>query len=533
MANLLLTQQGRQTLNRVACSLGRRRMSKRLHRAFMIAFQEYRVGGHFSVETMLNSLNPIHQDEIAQIDTLLGELGCHDQLWADRTIYVDAANGDDTTGDGSEAQPYASFGFVESLPKNVFRNILILIKGDISIEWMNWNHVIGEKGSITIAGHGAPNVVTTSAGAGPFTVTGLTAHGSPPAAYQFTVAETFGVDELYGKWIRFETGNAAGQILPVHNNTANDLWTRIGWSPAPSNGDTFVIVEPSTTVSCQAWNLECSGPKNVLDANSEASRFSLWNMKIDIAGAFNERNHFVVRNSCRTMLSFVQLNYDTGISDFCKLECDINQNSNYNTAAAAEVEGSIANLDKGVGAGSCCGFSLYRASGPTVGSVECTIQGAAKQISAIDSNGLLSVRCPVNQLNFSAFTVVECAQFSSGGFYNNYVLGYVGSSSIYLYQASGWHVGYCHLEGGGNMFKVVIGKLLLTPDTISKGTFTGHGFVFDKGNGQVVVDGNPAALVGTAGALYFAGGVGTLAFPAADAMQTDSLGNTFARIETP
>lgn len=535
MANLLASEAGLQTLNRVACYLAKRRMSRHLHRAFMIAFDEYKETGHFSLTTMLNDLNSLNQDEIAEIDYLAGLLGCHDQLWADQIIHVDAVNGDDVTGDGSADLPYASFAFTASLPRYVFRNIVILIHGDISIEAMNWDQTIGYLGSITISGYGGPSVVTTSQGAGPFTLTGVTEEGSPPAGYLLTCAETFGVDELYGKWIQMKTGAAANVILPIHRNTAvSELFIRHGFGTTPSIGDTFQIVEPPTTVTCQTWNLECKGPKNILDNASESARFALWNMNIDLTGAYNEGNNFVCRNSCRSLLSFVSLQYDATMSNFAKLESDINQNRNFSTAGITYANTGITNLDRGVaGNQTSCGLAMMKQGAVAdVGVTELYIQGAARMISALDCRGLVSIRAKMDQVTACAFTVVELAEMSSGLFWLNYVSGYAASSSFYMVAAGLWRLGECWFEGGGNVVGAEFGILDIDdPTSITiTGTFTAYGFRFGRGNAQVVVNGDPAGMAGTLGNIWFAGGVGVTAFPAANAMATDALGNTFARI---
>jgi hypothetical protein len=537
MANLLASEAGLQTLNRVACYLARRRMGRHLHRAFMIAFDEYKETGHFSFETMLNDLNSLNQDEIAEIDYLAGLLGCHDQLWADQIIHVDAVNGDDVTGDGSSDQPYASFAFTASLPRYIFRNIVILIHGDISIEAMNWDQTIGYLGSITISGYGGPSVVTTSQGAGPFTLTSVAEQGAPPAGYILGCADTFGADELYGKWIRMKTGLSANVILPIHKNDATSkLHIRHGFGTTPSIGDTFEIVEPPTTVTCQTWNLECKGPKNILDANSESARFALWNMNIDLTGAYNEGNQFVCRNSCRSLLSFVSLQYEAGMSNFAKLESDLNENRNYSPAAYTYANTGITNLDNGTGGNrTSCGLALVKQGAvPTVGVTELYIQGAARRISAIDCRGLVSVRARMDILEASAFSVVELADMSSGQFWLNYVSGYAASSSFYMVYAGLWTLGECWFEEGGEIVGATFGTLHIadpTSLTIS-GTFTNVGFIFGRGNAHVVVNADPATLTGTLGNIWFAGGVGVTAFPAADAMATDALGNTFARIIT-
>jgi hypothetical protein len=539
MANLLASEAGLQTLNRVACYLARRRMGRHLHRSFMIAFDEYQETGHFSLETMLNNLNSLNQDEIAEIDYLAGILGCHDQLWADQIIHVDALNGDDVTGDGTSDQPYASFAFTANLPRYVFRNIIILIHGDISIEAMNWDYTIGPLGSITISGYGPPEVVTTSQGAGPFTITNVNVWGAPPAGFEVTINESMAVDELYGKWIRMKTGAAAGVLLPIHLNTIDTkISIRHGFGNNPIIGDTFEVVEPPTTVTCQTWNLECQGPKNILDAHSESSRFCLWNMNIDLTGAYNEGNQFVCRNSCQTMLSFVSLQYDGTMSNYAKLESELNQYRNYNPNAETLAATDLDNLDFGIGGNkTCCGLALKKQGAvPGVGITELYIQGQSRNIAAIDCRGLVSVRAKMEILQKSAFGIAECADMSSGLFWLNYVSGFAGSASFYMVGGGLWNLGECWFAAGGSVFKINYGTLAITDPgslTIGVGAFTNYGFVFGRGNGAVVVNNDPTAITGTLGDIWFAGGVGVTAFPIADAMVTDALGNTFARIFTP
>lgn len=541
MANLLLTESGRQTLNRIACYLARRRMSRRLHRSFYIAFSEYQETGHFNIETMLNELNPLDQDELAALDFLSGELGCHAQLWADQVIHVDSVNGDDTTGDGSSTNPYASFAFVANLPRYVFRNIVILIHGNISIESMDWDFTIGPLGSITISGYGAPEVVNTSQGVGPFVLTGSATIGAPPAGYVLQCAESFAVDELYGKWVRILDGAAAGKVLPIHHSSAvSELFIRHGFGTAPGIGDSFDIVVPPTTVTCQNWNLESRGPKNILDANAEATRFSLWNMMIDMTGAYNEGNQFVCRNTCRSMISFVGIQYDATMSNYMKLESDLNQNLNFSNLGISNANTGITNLDRGLETPNetCVGLSMIKkAAIPGVGDTELYIQGGdVKNIAALDCRGLIQINGRMSRLTRSAFTIAACNEMSSGLFELNYVSGFAGSPSFYLSRAGTWQVSECWFDMGGDIFEIVFGTLLIADPlsiTIGGGGFTGHGFVFGRGQGNAVVNADPATLTGVTGDIYFAGGVGTLAHPAADATQSDALGNLFARIETP
>ena len=162
MADLLASQTGLETLNRIACFLGRRRMSRNLVRSFYIAFHEWQQSGYFNKTTLLNDLNELTQDELVDLNTLLGELGCYESTQEVMTIYVDPTNGSDVSGDGSATYPYASLSFLDTFPREIDHNVRVMLLSDLDmgVDPLNLNFTVGPNGCFSLIGRAAPTTVT-------------------------------------------------------------------------------------------------------------------------------------------------------------------------------------------------------------------------------------------------------------------------------------------------------------------------------------------------------------------------------------
>ena len=532
---------------RIACYLGRKRMSRHFDRTFYRAFDAWKTAeelvpgsGTFDIATLLDDLNDVNQQDIEYLNRMIMEIGCIDtqSSYEDTTIYVDPVAGSDITGDGGSASPYASLEFLTSgiFPRYINHAYRILILSDLTTDNLCLDQVIGPNGSLSIIGVSAPTVVNTSIGTGPFAITNINTYGSQYHAYEFltTTPTDFIADELYGNWIRFTTGDCAGECLPVHSNGVNSIWTRTGWSVVPSIGDQFEIIEPSITLNCQTINLALSGPKNVKHTTVEGSRFNLINMKIDVAGIDNASDHFVLQNNLLSQISFVTLIYASGISNWCKIESDLNQNRSTDTGIAALSEADINNLDMGNEFyQTCSGLLIYRTTTPDGSANEFQISKLARYVSAIDCRGRAYVTAHMETITRCGFGRIFADHGATCSLALCLISGYPTGSLLYLYSCGQWTVDVSHFDNGLDIFQLNFGKLrVVAPSNVTKGTITGHGVRFDRGNAQMAVNANPFTWTGVAGAIYFGGGVGTVAFPAADRIQTDSLGNIFARIDT-
>jgi len=163
----------------------------------------------------------------------------------DMDIYVDGATGNDTTGKGTAALPYATIPRAyEDIPDVIQHECRVYIEGSGG-PYTDWPDVINvefrEGGFLSFIGVGAVNEV-----AGPFTLTGHSAlHMS--AGDKMTVAGAGWTPDDYAlKYARFSSGALAGKVLPVFSNTADSLFTMCSYGVGV--GDSFTIVEPTPQV---------------------------------------------------------------------------------------------------------------------------------------------------------------------------------------------------------------------------------------------------------------------------------------------
>lgn len=545
MADLLATQAGMETLGRVACFLARKFASRNMERAFWIAFKAWQDTGYFDKSVMLHELNPLVQDDIESLDAFLASLGCLDTVESNTTIYVDPVNGSDLTGDGSSDYPYASLDFLKCYTKKINANFRVLLVNDLDmgIDPLNLDFDICAQGCFSIGGVGAPNVVTTGAGAGPFTITGVTAFGAPPNdyGYELQFGGGWAPYELIGKWLRFETGSNAGEVYPVNTNDATHVFIRGGLEALPVNGDTFSIIEPAITLTCQTVNIEMSGPDNVLAATQNASRFNMMNLVLDLTGSlppYNTSRNFVLHSQLESQISFVTISTESKVEPIF-VESNLNRyRSCDNDFSGSLIHSTIDNIDGPVVQGSQCGVIFYNPDPGSIYTYNAAIIKGAEFVRCVECWGVIEVRkaeidlqlCGIGQLRGdggASCQLYRCALSANG------------ADTIKLLYCGEWKVQRVVLSdsgGAANLLWILVGVVHLFPDTMDiltgfgiSGQTVHHSF----GNAQVFVNTDPAALIGGAGAIWFPGGVGVTAFPAADAMATDNLGNTFSWILTP
>lgn len=548
MADLLATQAGLDTLNRIACFLGRRRMSRNLKRSFYIAFDGWRNTGYFDKSVMLNELNELTQDELVELNTLLGELGClENATQAPMTIYVDSVNGSDVSGDGSSTHPYESMAFLSLFPRYINHNVRIILLEDLDMagEPLNLNFVMGPGGCLSIIGQAAPTVVTTSQGAGPFTITSTNNYGTPPTSdygHIMQFAEVWGLDELYGKWIRFESGPNQDQVYAVGGNTAhNDIWIRGGITGNPVVGNEITVVEPTITLSCQTINVEITGPRNVFLSTLESSRFNLMNLNVNLTGTYNNGHNFILQGSIEHQISFCTIRTASTQIEPVILQGNLNNYPSCDVGIAAYTNTLIDNIDGIATMPSPCGLLMYNSAFPpfTMTFTSLVIRNA-DTIRCVSCRGVVIVDQANITVQLCNFGIIRIQGGTSIEFTRNTVDSVAGGSSITLTYAN-----VCHMESimlsanvaGANIFSLITGMLIINADKIIRAAsglaFTGYGFYYNLGNAKVCANGNFNPLTGTTGDIYFPGGVGGVLFPGADAQQTDNIGNEFNAVTTP
>jgi hypothetical protein len=531
--SLLDTQNGRDILQSiVATYLTQRRMSRRLKRSFYIAFKDWEAGNGFDLETLLNDLNDTDESEIEKLNELLVQFGFSTigDAFNEGVYVVNSSTGSDETGDGSDERPFASLAFLmgPSFPKVINSKIVIKVVGSVSVDEMILHQEIGSGGSLSIVGGSNPTVVTTSQGAGPFTLTGVTQQGTPVVFNDLGVADTFSANELYGKWLLFLDGDCQGQAVPIHDNAASNIYTRGGLDGTPAIGDTFQVVTPTDTIVCPKWDIEIKGGQ--FGEDSAESRFNIYNLNIDIRSATYDSNNFRLANSVDSQMSFVTHISESDQFSHLTIESNLNNSPAFDVDAVNSSTSEVVNQQKPTGA-SNAGLLVYRDSFPPASfSFSEVIIRHAEIVQAVDCGGRMTLKANIGQLNNIAAGVVRIENGSSGGIYVSYISGNASGAAIHCYFGGSVSIQNNYLQAGQDAIEIEQAAVEVSGNI--HGTFTGHGFRFGRGFGYVASQEDPSGWVGTTGAIYFAGGVGTTAFPAADARVTDTIANFYARIET-
>jgi hypothetical protein len=545
VADLLSTPAGINTLNRIACFLGRKWSSRNMERAFWRAFKQWETTGYFDRSVMLHELNPIVQDDIESLDNFLASIGCLDTVESNTTIYVDSVNGSDLTGDGSFDYPYASLDFLACYTRKINANFRVLLLNDLDmgIDPLNLDFDICSQGCFSIGGVGAPSVVTTGGGAGPFAVTGVVAWGAPPNDYGYQLQVAAGgwaPYELIGKWLRWESGANAGEVYPVNVNDATHVCIRGGLEAVPINGDTFSIIEPTITLSCQTVNIECSGPDNVLTATQNASRFNMFNLVLDLTGSlppYNTSRNFVLHSDLESQISFVTISTESKTEPIF-IESNLNRYRSCDNDIATYLHASIDNIDGAAVQGSQCGVLFHDPDPGSVYNYNWAIIKGAEFVRCIECYGVIEITksnidlqlCGIGEIRGDGGT---CCQLS------RCAISASGVDAIKLLYCGEWTIDRTVLSdffGAQNFLWIIVGVVHLHPSTIDYipgVVFAGYSVFHNRGNAQIFCDTDPTLISGGTGDIWYSGGVGATAFPAADAMATDNLGNTFSYISTP
>lgn len=537
MANLLLTALGQRTLRKAACWLAANRAAYPFHRSFYLAWDDWKTSGNFDFSTMLNNLNPAVQDDLLQFGALLEELGCcSDSTIEDLTIYVDET-GSDTDGDGSAARPFASLGFVEDIPHNVNHIVNIVLTSNIvENDPLIFDHNIGPTGCINIIGQGTPDTVNTSNGLGPFTLTGVTAYNTPnTAGFEFTVAAPWAVDELYGTWILFTTGAFTGYSCPIAGNDgAGNVYTRFFYTGAPNIGDQFIVVRPTHTLSCPAWDLNCKGPP-MLSVFKQQSRFGIYNLEIALGGGVTwQQRVFNVRNECHTTLSFVRVGH-TNLNYPFAFDAPINHDLNYDTANVPTLANSgIVNLEWDDANGGNAGASLYNSSWPPLpdySKVEAQIGNCVtdpnRNIFGITGRGKWFLVGQYGVLSGCLAGELVSLYGAAGRISRCLLYGdkaHVGAADCFTQESGCNQLHFVYFLGGSNCISVENGDIVLKGCTAGgAATFTGYGIEF-TGSARVLTTTTPATITGATNDLSFPV-LGGAVHPGVGLQQADLLGN--------
>lgn len=312
-----------------------------------------------------NITNP--QDPNKQLAELLNELiDCCDSIGGsglfrstqDMDIYVDAATGSDTGGDGSVATPYATIvrGY-QDIPYVVAHRMRIHISSGSYPDFPNTvDNTFEGNGTLAFIGIGTPNVEF----AGPYTVTGYSSLGG--GGREFTDAgASLGSGLLAGHWIRMLTGSNAGKAYPIVSNGATAI--RTPWTADTiSVGDTFDIVSPSVLADITSCGFITKDKGHVcFDASYAGVRISVCNISLN--GLASPSNYTLLAGEQTGLwLSFVQLRVKNNSWFPVNMQRTIlNYYNPLDGGASALALSGITNLDTAM---ELAGLAVHRPSGP-------------------------------------------------------------------------------------------------------------------------------------------------------------------------
>lgn len=167
----------------------------------------------------------------------------------EQEIYVDINNGDDVFGDGTSANPFKTFQFMERLPEKLTNDIKIRpAAGEYVGSNCNW-----PKRQKYDPSGGGRLILDASGETWPIIESGLIIGSITPLtntyngyalATQLNIAPSpaWVTDEQYPYFIHMTSGNWLGYVLPIFSNGADAIITIPDWFGfAP--GDTFNIVD--------------------------------------------------------------------------------------------------------------------------------------------------------------------------------------------------------------------------------------------------------------------------------------------------
>lgn len=164
-------------------------------------------------------------------------------LTRDRTVYVDSATGNDNTGLGTQAKPWATLqrAWIERMQYLQLRArfvVQLIGAGPYEIDFPMGGSDCSPDGRFIVLGD--PNFNVADSGTATGDMVGQTV---PCSAIQNGGAANY-------QWVRFTSGACAGCVFLINNTTANSFTVASSLARANHgaivNGDTFQMVEPIT-----------------------------------------------------------------------------------------------------------------------------------------------------------------------------------------------------------------------------------------------------------------------------------------------
>lgn len=176
------------------------------------------------------------------------------QTYAEATYYVDPAGSDSNACTGSGTSACATVeGVINKLPRFIRHNITINIAaGTITSRLALLDRDIATGVTLTINGTMEAWTPTTGTASG---TTGATSGWSSSGPSTVTDAsQTWTVNDLRGRFIRFNSGTYAGESYPIISNTSDTISTTV--ATAVGSGISYDIVTPSRLSSTTTHTIQ-------------------------------------------------------------------------------------------------------------------------------------------------------------------------------------------------------------------------------------------------------------------------------------
>lgn len=315
MSNLLNTETGRAALYEARNFLLRRRLSRFFKRNLVIDYDRWSHGSQeFDLETLLGQLNDAHDDEIRDLYNLLGAIGGLERSLSDLSIYVDADNGDDQTGTGSSARPFASLWFVPYLPKYIDHFYRIILMSDVDMSgdegsYIDFDQSIGPNGCVTIAGYGPEEHVLSGLDA---VCTTQTSH----IAAEYSGLNPPPTSAVMGVFVQNTTAGARlgeTKFICYQQATANGELLTLGYPNILVN-DTIRYVQPARELKARGFNFRFKMANDTQDPDTDTgARFGILNLRLEAdQGTLTNMGSVAVNCTGPVCMSFVIITPDSG-----------------------------------------------------------------------------------------------------------------------------------------------------------------------------------------------------------------------------
>ncbi|MCK4785552.1 MAG: hypothetical protein KAV87_17495 [Desulfobacteraceae bacterium] len=304
MSDLLSTTDGTNALIIAQRYLLERRLSRFFKRNLVISYNEWLSGDGFHLETLLGELNAVNDPEVINLYRLLGLVGGLAATISPMDIYVDPAAGSDETGDGSEAKPFASLWFYESLPKKIRHEINIMFVSDFVVDGSDSFLVdfdFDEGGYLNFVGVGVPEVVESLT----VLTTGLLT-GNFASYIQMTTPPGA---EHAGEFIFATSGTDAGKAQAIHSRYSTDTFLVIGDTFSSLDpADTMDVVRPAVSFQCTGLSVACRNSSLFVSFIRRNGKVAFVNLQLDITNPNDVEDALLVDNTVPMSFSFCQIN---------------------------------------------------------------------------------------------------------------------------------------------------------------------------------------------------------------------------------